>query len=375
MNNQGLQPALNQYFSQEKRVSLPWYQTRAIERYHQCRTSALGGHAQFCENGHLNGVWYNSCRTRGCPQCQSKATEQWLLNTQRLLLHCPHHHIIFTIPSELHLLWRYNKEIINNALFTASQNTLKQFSSDPRYLKATPGILTNLHTWGRNLSIHPHIHALISHGGLDEKGNWIKPRKKHLFPQKPLMMVFRGKLLALLRSKLNRGEITLPPDKNKQQIHTLLNFLGRKNWCVHCCPRYDTAKGVTKYLARYVRRGPVNKTQVRTYGEGTVRFSYRSHQTKKTERLTLPVNDFVARLAQHTPLPRKPSLRYSGLYSPSARSKLNLARKALGQSAVNEAQSLDWQTYLSHLGHEPRCQKCNGSLIAGWKAPEEILKH
>ncbi len=375
MSVHGLQPVLNQYFSQENRVSLPWYQARAVKRYHQCRTSALGGHTQFCENGHLNGVWYNSCRTRGCPQCQSKATEQWLLNTQRLLLNCPHHHIIFTIPSELHLLWRYNKEAINDALFTASQNTLKQFSSDPRYLKATPGILTNLHTWGRNLSIHPHIHALVSHGGLDDKGKWVEPRKKHLFPQKPLMLVFRGKLLALLRIKLTRGDITIPPNKHSHQMQTLLNFLGRKNWSVHCCPRYDTAKGVTKYLARYVRRGPVNKTQIKSPAPGTVKFSYTSHQTQKTEQLTLAVNEFVIRLAQHTPLPRKPSLRYSGLYSPSARSKLNLARKALGQSAVKEAQTLDWQRYLDLLGIEPRCQTCNGSLISGWRESEKNLNH
>ena len=375
MNPHGLQLVLDQYFSNDQPKPLPLYQTRAMNRYHQCRTSALGGHAQYCENGHLNGVWYNSCRARGCPQCQSKATEQWLLNTQRLLLNCPHHHIIFTIPSELHGLWCYNREVINGLLFTASQDTLKQFAKDPRYLNAKPGIMANLHTWGRNLSIHPHIHALVSHGGLSDSGQWVEPKKKHLFPQKPLMMVFRGKLLALLRGKLERDELILPPDKHSHQLRKLFNFIGRKEWTVHCCPRYDTAKGVARYLARYIRKGPVNKTQVRITTQGLVQFSYTSHRTKNTERLTLPVNEFVARLAQHAPIPGKPALRNSGLYSPSARVKLNLARTALGQATVSDAQRLDWQTYLACLGHEPRCQTCKGLLVAGWKASEEFLKH
>ena len=375
MNAQGLQPILNQYFSQEEQPPLPWYQARALGRYHQCRTAALGGHTQFCENGHVNGVWYNSCRTRGCPQCQSKATEQWLSNTQRQLLSCPHHHIIFTIPSELNNLWRYNKAIVNSALFTASQETLKTFSKDPRYLKATPGIITNLHTWGRNLSIHPHIHALISHGGLNDSGRWIEPKKKNLFPQKPLMMVFRGKLLALIRSKLNQNELRLPSDTNHKQLTKQINFLGRKHWTVHCCPRYDTAKGVTKYLARYVKKGPVNKTQVRVCSNGIVKFSYTSHQTKKTERLRLPLNEFVPRLAVHAPLPGKPTVRYSGLYSPASRVKLNLARTALGQTPVSTAKTLHWQHYLSKIGHEPRCHTCSASLVPGWKASEEFLKH
>lgn len=115
MTAHALQPILDQYFTNDlSQPKLPWYQVRALGCYQQCRTAALGGRTQYCERGHSNGVWYNSCRTRGCPQCQSKATQQWLNNTQRLLLSCPHHHIIFTVLSELNDLWRYNRARINN---------------------------------------------------------------------------------------------------------------------------------------------------------------------------------------------------------------------------------------------------------------------
>ena len=113
-------------------------QYRALCKLSQCRTAALGGHAQCCSAGHLNGVWYNSCKHRAFPQCQGKASENWLLNTQDVLLSCPHHHVIFTLPESLNNLWRYNRELMSGLIFQAVQNTLKTFSRDPRYLAAIP---------------------------------------------------------------------------------------------------------------------------------------------------------------------------------------------------------------------------------------------
>ena len=115
-------------------------QIKALRKLSECRTAALGGHIQTCPAGHLNGVWYNSCKHRSCPQCRGLASEEWLRNTQSILLNCPHHHVVFTIPSEFNGLWRYNRSLMIDLLFRAVQDTLKRFADDPRYLGATPGI-------------------------------------------------------------------------------------------------------------------------------------------------------------------------------------------------------------------------------------------
>jgi len=343
-------------------VRLPVHYLKAFDHLSTCRTAALGGHSQYCEQGHLTGVWYNSCRHRFCPQCRSMATEQWLVSTKEILLNCAHHHVIFTMPSELNELWRFNKGLLNNLLFKAAQETLKQFAKDRRYLGAMAGILCALHSWGRNLSIHPHIHAVISHGGIDSGGVWVMPKKKVLFPQKPVMMVFRGKLLSMIKAVVSTGQYALPPAKRASEVSNLLNKLGRQAWVVHFCPRYEHAQGVAKYLSRYVKSGPFKNRQLKRVGENEVRFSYYSHRHKKTEFMSLPLDVFVHRLLEHVPEPGKPMVRYSGLYNSAARKRLNKARESLGQEAVSERQVLDWQVFLSQKGGLPQCRMCGSGI-------------
>lgn len=354
-----LQQELNGVLS---RNTLPLYQLKTLSQLSVCRTKALGGHTQYCENGHLNGVWYNSCKNRSCPQCRGMASEEWLRNTQKVLLNCPHHHIIFTLPSEFNNLWRFNRSLMTGFLFTAVQQTLKQFSEDPKYLAAKPGILSVLHTWGRNLSLHPHLHVLVSHGGLNKEAQWVEPKKASLFPAKPVMMVYRGKFLEIVRSALKNEELVLPPDSLNYKIKNSLNKLGRAPWVVHFCERYDYAEGVAKYLARYVKSGPLKNSQLRKVDSTTVTISYHSHQTKKREKLTLPPEQFIKRLVEHIPLPGKSSVRYSGLYTSSLREKLNVAREHLKQEPVSLREQIDWQEYLEEKGFEALCKECGKSL-------------
>lgn len=353
-------------------VRVPYYQFKSLKNLKCCRTSALGGHAQYCPDGHLNGVWYNSCKQRGCPQCQGLATEEWLHNTQSILLDRPHHHIVFTIPSELNIYWSYNRALFAEVLFSSVRETIKAFSQDKRYLDATPGSIATLHTWGRNLGLHPHIHLLITHGGLNVDGEWVEPKKKHLFPQKPVMMVFRGKFLARLKRRLKSNLVEFPEGKDSVHLSVLMNKLGRKDWMVHFCPRYDYASGVAKYLARYVKNGPIRNSQIKPSADGTVRFQYKSHQTGKIESMILGEADFMQRLAQHTPLPRQPSVRYGGLYSSSCRVRLNCAREHLRQQSVPERSALFWIDYLESKGIDLSCDTCGLPIVSKENAGKRI---
>lgn len=354
-------------------IGLPHYQVKALDYLSKCRTRSLGGHAQYCEDGHLNGVWYNSCKNRFCPQCRGVATEEWLQNTQRILLDCPHHHVVFTLPSELHALWRYNRELVADILQSSVKNTLSTFAEDKKHLGAKPGIISVLHTWGRDLSLHPHVHTVITHGGVDDDGEWIEPRRKSLFPQKPVMRVFRGKMLSGLKQVLRNGKLKLPPDRCAHHIESLFNKLGRRDWVVHFCERYEHGWGVAKYLSRYVKRGPLKSSQLRRITQETVTFSYSSHVTKKREVMTLPIGAFIERIAQHVPLPRKATVRYWGIYSPASRKKLNLARTHMKQSAISERISIDSEKYFEIKGCEkPTCQLCGKPLLVGVAAVQKL---
>lgn len=353
-------------------LSLPLFQIKALDKLSKCRTAALGGHAQYCENGHLDGIWYNSCKHRSCPQCQSMAKAEWLENVQRILLDCPHQHVIFTIPHELHSLWRHNRAEMANILFQAVQKTLHEFAKDPKYLGATPGILSALHTWGRPLVLHTHVHALVSLGGINGEGKWVEPKKKHLFPQKPVMMVFRGKLRAAISTAMDKKELILPKDMSDQQLKNMLNKLGRKEWTVYFCNHYVHGKGVAKYLARYVKGGPFNNKQIKKVDRGRVKFLYKSHQTGCYEWLDLSVAQFVQRVAEHVLPPRKSGFRYSGLYSSSSRQKLNIAREALGQQAIEERSKLNWVEFLGRLGRQKVCRQCQGEIVRREEIEREV---
>ena len=168
--------------------TLPPYQLKALKSYRACRTASLGSHSRYCENGHLMGVWYSSCKRRGCAQCQGLSNARWLAAQKERILAVTHHHWVFTLPHELLILWRFNRALFQDLLFKAVADVLATLSRDPKYLGAKPGYVLTLHTWGRNLSLHPHIHCLISHGGLNGT-DWIDPKKSVMFPARVMMQL------------------------------------------------------------------------------------------------------------------------------------------------------------------------------------------
>jgi len=354
----------------ERTHPLPAHVRDAVHALRSCRTAALGGHVQACPDGHIERVWYNSCRHRFCPQCAQLQIAQWLERQRARLLTCDHYHVIFTLPSELHALWLANVRELANRLFHAAWDTLSELLGDPKYLGATPGRLAALHTWGQTLVLHPHLHCLVTGGGWDGE-QWRAVRTGYLLPARVVMPVLRGKLLAALHSALDAGQLTLPAGMTHPQLRMLLNRLGCTKWHVQIMTRYAHGQGVATYLARYLRGGPLKPGRIVSWEAQTVTFRYADNQDLDAQghgtRKLLPLStaDFLQRWLLHVPPPGFPVVRAYGLYAPAKRAALAQCRQALGQAPLALPPTLDWQTYCAQRGeqHPECCPVCGQRLI------------
>jgi len=353
-----------------RRHRLPAYVHRAAYWISRCRTAELGGHVRRCPQGHVERAFYNSCHQRVCPQCQGLATERWLERQKARLLGCAHHHLIFTIPHELNALWCWNRAPMAKLLFGAVRDTLIELLGDPRYLGARPAFLAALHTWGRSLALHPHVHVLAADGGLDAEGNWVAPRRSHFLPARVLMRLFRGKLLAMLRQAIERARLRLPPEASRERIGSLLNRLGRKKWNVHIRARYAHGEGVAAYLARYLKGGPLKNTQLLDSSSGRVCFRYQPHRDEDDAGaepvvMNLSPEAFLARYLAHLPAPGLQTVRGYGLYGQRQRNALDRARVALGQPIVADPEPLGVEDFLARFRPSTdasRCPRCGEQL-------------
>jgi len=358
----------------EQRHALPAHVRRAAHAVMQCRTAALGGHIQACPDDHFMRIWYNSCRHRSCPQCAYLQTERWLALQRARLLACDHYHVIFTLPHELNPLWLANVSVMTMLLFQAVRDTLGTLLADPKYLGAQPGILAALHTWSQTLVLHPHLHCLVTGGGLTPAGQWVAVRHGFLLPARVVMAVFRGKMVAAIRQTLARGVLTLPALMRPQQVLNLLNRLGhptQTKWHVRIMERYRHGAGVVTYLARYLRGGPIKNARLVAYDGDRVTFTYRARheeadvKSTSPQRMTLPVADFLQRWLLHVPMPQTRVVRSYGLYHPSRAAALAVCRAELGQPPLEAPAALDWQTVCAQRGdaHPERCPTCGQRLV------------
>lgn len=263
------------YPDYERTHPLPSHVRRAVRAIMQCRTAALGEHIQACPDGHMSRIWYNACRHRSCPQCASLQTERWLALQQARLLACDHSHVIFTLPHDLHPLWLANVPVMSTLLFQAARDTRCALLGAPKYLGAQPGIIAALHTWSQTLVLHPHLHCLVTGGGLSAAGHWVAVRNGFLLPVRVVMAVFRGKMLGALRRACAQDELVLPEAMRPQQFLNRLNRLGHAQktpWNVHIRERYRHGAGVVTSLARDLRGGPIKNARLVAYDGDRVTF-------------------------------------------------------------------------------------------------------
>jgi hypothetical protein len=293
--------------------------TRAMTDIVDCRTPALGGSLFACDDhcGHLDFA-YHSCRNRHCPKCHHEPTQRWLAGLRTRLLPCPYYLGTFTLPAELRPLARSHQRIVYDLLLREAAAALQSLADDPEWVGATLGILAVLHTWARDLSYHPHVHLLVTAGGLTENDEvWRKPaHSRFLLPGYALSTIFRAKVRDALDCAGLLGQVD--------------PTVFRKRWNVHLQHAGD-GEHAAEYLSRYVHRVALTNDRIETFDDGRVTFRYVDSRTHQTRRLTLPVHTFIARFLQHV-LPKGfVKIRAYGLFRPAATRSRERARQLLRQ--------------------------------------------
>jgi hypothetical protein len=284
-------------------------QRRALAAIERCRTAALGGHRRQCDTCGAIRLVYNSCRNRHCPKCQTLAQERWLAARRDELLPVPYFHVVFTLPHELNVLAQARPRPIYALLFRAAAETLLAFAD--RHLQGQPAITAVLHTWGRNLSQHLHLHCLVTSGALSPDGRrWTPAPAGFLFPVRALAKVFRAKFLDGLRTldPPGPGPAAVALDTTRQRT------LRRKPWVVYCKPPLAGPDQVLQYLARYTHRTALSNDRLVGFDGHTVRFRFRDHRDGRVKILALEAEEFLRRFLLHvlptpssTPTPPLPA--------------------------------------------------------------------
>ena len=278
--------------------------SRVMERIKNCRTSALGYHVYQCtqkECGHIK-YQYHSCRDRHCPNCGAVKKQEWIEARMQELLPVKYYHMVFTLPHELNSLVMGHRKLLYKLLFEASSATLLSFAKDKKYIGATPGIISVLHTWGQQLSFHPHIHCIVSGGGIGSNNIWKEGTTNHrrfLFPVKAMSIVYRAKFLQALQQMITKGEVVMPQAQDSKQ---LMNLLYRKNWVVYAKAPFGGPQAVIEYLGRYTHKVAISNHRIQSINEedSTVTFGYKAYRDKgKQKETTLPVTEFIRRFEQH----------------------------------------------------------------------------
>jgi Putative transposase/Transposase zinc-binding domain len=343
-------------------------EARAAKCISDCYTAALGAHVLSCPNGHASIVQYHACRHRSCPRCADRAQRQWADSRLEQLLPCPHLHLIFTLPHAFIALWQFNRAWMNQLLFDCTRQSVLELCAVPRHLGAVPGLMMALHTWGRTLNHHPHVHCLASAGGIDPSGQWRASRANFLVPLKPLQHLFRGKFLAHLKRALDAGLLRLPPEQDELHWRRTIARHYRAHWNIQICEPYPHGRGVALYLARYVTGGPLPRTRTLDLTANTVSFGYTDHRDHRRKTLRLDAQEFIARVLWHAPPRSQHTVRHAGLYASANRGQhLNCRRQLTPAAAPRTLPVLACHSFTATT--TPRCTVCNSELIATCQSP------
>jgi hypothetical protein len=298
---------------------------KVLDAIMRCRTAGLGGHVDGCSQcGHLR-ISYNSCRNRHCPKCQNTSRERWIDQRQRDLLPVPYFHVVFTLPARLNPYCLKYPKPMYDILFSASKQTIAVFAADPRYLGAKMGMISLLHTWGQNLSLHPHIHMIVPAGGVSKAGFWksVKRGGEFLFPVKAMSQVFKNKFMEQFREFLKSERQPLE--------NTLRQSLYKMPWVVYAKKPFAGADSVIEYLGRYSHKVAISNHRIVAIDGGKVSFRYKDYADGSRQKtMTLDAVEFLRRFCLHI-LPRGfRKIRHYGLLASRCKPLLRIRQLQMG---------------------------------------------
>jgi len=331
----------------------PLQVVKTLSAIRDCRTAVLGGHklrCNCCANEHYR---YNSCRNRHCPKCQGINREKWIWHREQELLPVPYFHVVFTLPHELNTLAMYHPKEVYGSLFRAAWQTIKQFSADHKHLGSNTGMTAVLHTWGQNLSLHPHLHCIVPGGGITA-GKWkqAKNKGKYLFPTKALSKVFRAKFMSELRSM----DIKIP--------QSIAREVFKKDWVIYAKQPFLGPKQVVEYLGRYTHKIAISNHRIKQIDQdGTVHFTWKNYRKGGAKScMQLSPHEFLRRFSQHVLPAGFVRIRNYGMLS--SRNKaviLNQAREYFSMERWEKPEAINWkiivQQRMNFIADQcPRCK-------------------
>jgi hypothetical protein len=340
----------------------------------QCRSAALGGHVERCEDCGHSRIAYNSCRNRHCPKCQGAAAKDWLAARQADLLPVGYFHVVFTLPVEIGPIAYQNKAVVYDVLFRTAAETLLTIAADPKHLGARIGATAVLHSWGSAMTHHPHVHMIVPGGGISlDRTRWVRCKPGFLLPGRVLSRLFRRLFLAALADAHAAGRLAFFGEianlRHREAFAAHLARLKRKNWFVYAKPPFAGPEAVLAYLARYTHRVAISNRRLVALDERGVTFQYKDYRRNgqaRYRRMTLSADEFIRRFLLHV-LPKGfHRIRHYGLLA-SAGCKANTARAkklmAVPTPAVDPPAADDTVDPDAITDHRPPCPCCGGRMI------------
>ena len=310
------------------------FQRKALYAIQRCRTALMGSVYTVCDSCGVEHLVFRSCRNRHCPSCQANARDQWLEARERELLPVPYFHVVFTVPEILNALALYCPEVFYAALLRAAGHAVLDVGRSK--LKALLGCLTILHTWGQNLSLHPHVHCVVPGGGFSFDGKrWVSLRNPtYLLPIKVLRRRFRTLLCSYLREAERKGKFTRVP--KTVLPHAAIEGAWAQEWIAYVKQPFGGPRQVLRYLARYTHRVAISTHRILSFQDGKVIFRWRDYaDSNRSKVMVLEAKEFVRRFLMHILPPRFVKIRYFGFLATRVRTeKIELARTLLGVPAV-----------------------------------------
>ena len=323
-----------------------------------CRTQALGGHVDQCGDCDHVRISYNSCRNRHCPKCQNTVKEKWIMGREADLLPCKYFHVVFTLPQELNTYCLKSPKDMYDILFEASKETLMAFGSDPKYMGGQTGFISLLHTWGQNLSLHPHVHIIVPGLCFTPSGYWKSANKntRYLFPAKAMATVYKHKFMEKLQMFLASKNNTLPM-KQRQELYA-------KNWVVFAKTPFAGPNQVIEYLGRYTHKIAISNHRIKSIDSGKITFSYKDYVDQGKQKLmTLDSGEFLRRFCLHILPPGFRKIRHYGFLSSRGKSKVKAYQFQVGilpkPSCKQVKTKSDWKAISqTRLGYDPDACPC-----------------